>query len=117
MIRSRFYYCAPEGSLHMEVRGHAGWGPKGKDPVCGAVSSLVCTLGEAVERMYHQSMLRRCPRVVLEPGRAEIIAVPKASALREALIVFWFAELGLCGLAEGFPGNVIVEETMTVDAG
>ena len=113
MILSKFYTAA-DGSLHMKTAGHAGAAPKGQDLVCAGVSTLAETLAQAVERLYYQGMLRRCPRVELEEGRAEIIAQPKARFYKEAAMVFWTVQNGMGALAAGFPGNVKLEEALRV---
>ena len=112
-IQAKFYRGG-EGSLHMLLSGHAGAGPKGQDLVCAASSALACTLGRAVERLYEQGMLRRVPKVELYEGGAEIIAVPKERFFREGAMVFWTVQNGIAELAEGFPGNVRLTETMKV---
>lgn len=111
MILSRFY-AAADGSLHMKTSGHAGAAPKGQDLVCAGVSTLAQTLARAVERLYYQGMLRRCPRVELYEGNAEIIAQPKPGYRSEAAMVFWTVQNGIAELAAGFPGNVKLEEAM-----
>ena len=111
MILAKFY-CSGDGSLHMQALGHAGAGPKGQDLVCAGVSTLAETLARAVERMYYQGMLRRCPRVELYEGNAEIIAQPKARFRKEVAMVFWTVQNGIAELAAGFPGNVKLEEAM-----
>ena len=111
MILAKFY-CGGDGSLHMQALGHAGAGPRGQDLVCAGVSTLAETLAQAVERLYHQGMLRRCPRVELYEGNAEIIAQPKARFRKETAMVFWTVQNGIAELASGFPGNVKLEETM-----
>lgn len=113
MIQAKFYTGA-DGSLHMAAQGHAGAAPKGQDLVCAAASALAETLAQAVERLYYQGMLRRCPRVELEEGRAEIIAQPKARFYKETAMVFWTVQNGMAALAAGFPGNVQLEETLRV---
>lgn len=112
MIQVKFFVCQPEGSIHMRLKGHAGYAPKGQDLVCAGASTLAYTLGEAMERMYHQNMLRRCPRIEIGEGRAEIIAVPKAEYFQMALLAFWVVESGMCSLGMNFPGFVRVEEVM-----
>lgn len=114
MITAKFY-CPRDGSVHMRMEGHAGAGVKGEDLVCAGASMLACTLGAAVERMYEQSMLRRCPRVELAEGCAEIIAVPKPRLFQEVLMVFWTIQSGIAALAGSFPGNVTLEETMRIE--
>lgn len=96
----------------MTLRGHAGAGPKGQDLVCAGASALACTLGRAVERLYEQSMLRRCPRVELYQGNAEVIAVPKERFDRECAMVFWTVQNGIGELAASFPENVRLEEAL-----
>lgn len=98
----------------MSVAGHAGAAPRGEDLVCAGMSTLACTLGAAVERMYEQRMLRRCPKVELAAGSAEIVAVPKLRFYQEALMVFWTVQNGAGALAGSFPGNVRMEETLHV---
>ena len=80
--------------------------------VCAAASALAETLAQAVERLYYQGMLRRCPRVELYEGNAEIIALPKARFRKETAMVFWTVQNGIAELASGFPGNVKLEEAM-----
>ena len=113
MIQAKFYTGA-DGSLHMAAQGHAGAAPKGQDLVCAAASALAETLAQAVERLYYQGMLRRCPRVELVEGRAEIIAQPTARFYKETAMVFWTVQNGMGALAAGFPGNVKLEETLRV---
>ena len=111
MILSKFYTAA-DGSLHMKTAGHAGAAPKGQDLVCAGVSTLAQTLAQAVEWLYYQGMLRRCPRVELCEGNAEIIAQPKQAFRTEAAMVFWTVQNGIAALAESFPENVMLEEAM-----
>lgn len=111
MIQAKFY-CGGDGSLHMRAVGHAGAGPKGQDLVCAGVSTLAETLARAVERLYFQGMLRRCPRVELYEGNAEIIAQPKTRLRKEVAMVFWTVQNGMAELAASFPGNVSLEETL-----
>lgn len=111
MIQAKFY-CGGDGSLHMQAVGHAGAGPKGQDLVCAGVSTLAETLAQAVERLYFQGMLRRCPKVELYEGNAEIIAVPKERLHREVAMVFWTVQNGIAELAASFPGNVSLEEAL-----
>lgn len=99
----------------MCMTGHAGAGVRGADLVCAGASMLACTLAEAVERMYEQRMLRRVPRVELEEGRAEIIVLPKRTAFQAAAMAFWTVQTGVNALAESFPGNVHLGETMFVE--
>ena len=80
--------------------------------MCAGVSALTETLARAVERLYFQGMLRRCPKVELYEGNAEIIAVPKGPFRKEVAMVFWTVQNGIAELAASFPGNVKLEEAM-----
>lgn len=100
--------------MHLRMDGHAGWGPQGADLVCAGASTLAYTLAEAVERLYRQRMLRRCPRIEISQGSAEIIAVPKAEFMQEVLLTFWVVEAGIYALGQSFPGSIKMEETLRV---
>ena len=113
MILAKFY-AAADGSLHMKASGHAGAAPKGEDLVCAGASTLAEALARAVERLYYQGMLRRCPRVELYEGNAEIIAQPKPVFRTEAAMVFWTVQNGMAALAESFPENVKLEEVLRI---
>ena len=135
MIHVEFYRDTKNGSVQMEMQGHAETAPKGQDLVCAAASALAETLAQAVERLYYQGMLRRCPRVELEEGRAEIIVqpvqflyeqdrllekpviqivdgyahiqvYPRKCALAETLMTFWVAQAGAFVLERNFPRAV-----------
>lgn len=112
MIRTKFYIVEPEGSIHMVMWGHAGAAPRGQDLVCAGCSTLACTLGEAVERLYQQGMLRRYPRVEIKAGEAEIIALPKPAFFQEVMMLFWLAETGIGLLNRNYPDYVSLEEAM-----
>ena len=57
------------------VKGHAGCGEYGKDPVCAAVSILVHTLAENVTKMEAEQRAQKCV-VDMESGDAEISCKP-----------------------------------------
>lgn len=61
----------PEKSS-LTVFGHAHYGEKGKDIVCAAVSSLVCTVAQAVELLYKDGILKDRPKTELSDGNAFI---------------------------------------------
>ena len=75
-----------DGNCFLEVRGHAGSGPKGKDLVCAAVTALVLTLGEHAEN--HS----------IHPGSARL-----SGGSRE---VYKAMARGFQLLAENFPQSV-----------
>lgn len=115
MIRTKFYIIEPEGSIHMVMQGHAGSAPRGQDLICAGCSTLACTLGEAVEQLYLQGMLRRYPRVEITEGKAEVIALPKPTFFQEVMMLFWMAETGISLLNRNYPDNVLLEEAMKIN--
>lgn len=112
MVETKIF-AAGEG-LHLEAEGHAGTAPRGENLVCAGVSTLVQTLAEAVWRLYEQGMLERVPRVEMEEGRAEIIAVPKEAFRGICLVAFWQCQVGLGLLAEQFEDCVEMKEVLRV---
>lgn len=114
MIHAKFYCVDPEGSLHMVMWGHAGAAPKGQDLVCAGASVVACALAEGMEMAYEQGMLRRYPRIVLQAGKAEVIALPKTAFFRDVLMLFWMAEVAMNLLGREFPQNVSLEESLRV---
>lgn len=115
MIEAKFY-IGTDGSVHAVVSGHAASAPKGQDLVCAGVSALVTALGAAVERMYWQEMMARCPRIELGEGYAEIIASPKDELYGAAVMAFWVIQNGVAELARTFPEYVKITETMRIAA-
>ena len=102
MIRARY----GRRGLCMDLRGHALYAPKGKDPVCAAVSALAFTaaaaLQEEAERFY--------PRVVLRPGEMRIACEPAEGsrrACRRLLDTIW---IGFELLARDYPDCVSAEK-------
>lgn len=102
MIRARY----GRRSLSLDLRGHAQYGPKGKDIVCAAASALAFTAAAALqdesERFY--------PRVVEQPGALRIACEPAEGsrrACRRLLDTIW---IGFELLAQQFPEYVSAEK-------
>lgn len=78
----------------LRAAGHAGFAAPGRDVVCAAVSTLLCTLAQELSG-------RPDARVRLEPGLAEVECPPDEPALA-------FAAAGLRLLAAHCPRYVRV---------
>lgn len=97
------------------LHGHAGAGPEGHDLVCAGVSALAGALGSAVERMDQNGMLLDMPDVNLLKGYALIQAAPKEEFLDAVLMAFWTIQNGLAELAEQYPENIELVQTLRVE--
>jgi len=101
MIRARY----GRRGLFLDLRGHAQAGPKGKDPVCAAASTLAFTAAAALqegERFY--------PRIVIRPGGMRISCEPAEGsrrACRRLLDTIW---IGFELLARDYPDCVSAEK-------
>lgn len=113
MIRVEFSAPA-DGSFRLRLRGHAGAGAPGHDPVCAGASTLAYTLAEVVRQLEGAQMLAQAPKLTLQPGYAHIIARPREEYWQIAAMVFWTAEMGFATLAQGYPENVTMEGVMKV---
>ena len=90
------------------IDGHANSGDPGHDLVCAGVSTLAYTLAANVGNLEDRGMVRR-PTVVLETGKAEIVAKPKPSHKATAELVFQSVCVGFEVLAANYPQYVSYE--------
>ena len=67
MVHILYYRDTPS----LRLRGHAGAGEPGKDPVCAAVSALALTLAYNVAQLVTQGNATR-PEIRLEQGDSAI---------------------------------------------
>lgn len=102
----RFRIDPHKGELR--VLGHAGYGEKGSDPVCAAVSALVLTLCRRVEELDDQGAVR-IRALAAEPGAAFVHCVPLPGHGEQTEEAFRVIAAGLRMLAREYPGYV--EET------
>lgn len=106
MIHARFYRDEKQGSLNMEVRGHAGAAPKGHDLVCAGASTLAYTLAQALRFLCENGRLEDVLVCAVSDGRADIRAVPKAAFEGDALCAFFTVQAGFYVLAANYPEYV-----------
>ena len=109
MITARFYQKPSAGSIHMSIKGHAGAAPKGEDLICSAATMLAYTVGQAVQFMDEQGMLKKKPKIKIKDGEATVIATPKEETFAEVLHTFWVGQCGAHVLAHNYPQHVKLE--------
>ncbi len=93
----------------LTVKGHAGAGIYGADPVCAAVSILVYTLGENLCALDRKQQLDGCT-VHLSGGAAVLSARPKRLWRRKTDRVFRTVCRGFRLLDAEYPAYVRYEE-------
>ena len=98
----------PRGPL-LTVKGHAGAGLYGSDPVCAAVSILVYTLAESVQALEQQKRLSAAT-VHLRSGCAVISARPRRFQGKALTCAFSTVCNGFRLLAGEYPGNLQFSE-------
>lgn len=105
MINVHFFKLE-DGSIHLEMSGHAGTAPKGEDLVCAGASMLCYTLGQAVTFLHSQDALSHLPVIEIQEGRASIIAVPKSEYEGVVYTAFWTVQAGFYALSSNYPDCV-----------
>ena len=91
-------------TFELAVNGHAGYGKKGKDIVCSAISTLFYTLGEALyESVY---MLEDAPIFKDEEGEGYLACTPKEEHKNTITRTYWTVLVGMHMMAEQYPKNV-----------
>jgi len=105
MVEVKFH-AYPDGHLGMTVRGHAGFGEKGQDIVCAAVSILVLTAAETAQRLYLRGHLTQAPETVLQEGFARVRLQPKPRFRQQARQALETVRTGMELLACSHPRHV-----------
>ena len=104
MIHTVFY--RKDGTVCMQMQGHAKTAPKGADLVCAAATTLAYTLAQAVQFLYEQGRLEEKPKIQIEDGYAFVSASPNGDSLAETLMVFWVSQVGAYVLEHNYPQAV-----------
>ena len=104
MIHTHFFQ--KNGTVCMEMQGHAMTAPKGADLVCAAATTLAYTLAQAVQFLYEQGRLEEKPKIQIEDGYAFVSASPNGDSLAETLMVFWVSQVGAYVLEHNYPQAV-----------
>lgn len=95
--------------LSLAMKGHAGAGQKGSDPVCAACSVLAATLREMVANGVKNGAFYEEPTLHLAGGDALISCAPRADFYIEFLHAYYMAHVGLSLLAADYPECVHTE--------
>ena len=116
MIEVRFFE-GKDGYLNLRMQGHAGAGAPGRDLVCAGGSTLAYALGRAAQYLEQADMLAEPAQVQLQPGAAAVTVRPKAGFRQAAALVFWTVQVGIHELAETYPSNVALRESIRLKGG
>ena len=108
MVEVKFH-AYPDGRLGMTVGGHAGFGEKGQDIVCAAVSILTLTAAETAQQLYLRGCLMQMPETVLEEGFARVQLWPKPRFRQQARQTLETVRTGMGLLARSHPRHVRVK--------
>ena len=112
MVEVRFELDREKGFLSMEVLGHAGFAQLGKDPVCAGASVLAMTLAQCAGTMEEAGRLGKKAHIVVRGGRVLVTVKPKPERWDEAAQMFRVGETGFRLLAEAYPENVIIRNSV-----
>ena len=91
-------------TLELSVNGHAGYGKKGKDIVCSAISTLFYTLGETLNQS--REMLKKEPIFKDEDGKGVLSCVPKKEYRGDIALTYRTILIGMELVANNYPDNV-----------
>lgn len=95
-----------EGRLTLQLKGHAGAGNGGSDPVCAAASILTYTAAQFFSYLYGEGKLQEAPELKLEKGDSLLRASPGEPYYEEALHGLYVLCLGFELLARQYPQNL-----------
>lgn len=95
-----------EGRLSLQLKGHAGAGSTGLDPVCAAASILTYTAAQFFSYLYGEGKLLEAPELKLEKGDSLLSARPGQDYYEEALHGLYVLCLGFELLARQYPRNL-----------
>lgn len=109
MIQVRFSVSHDNKVVSMEMKGHAGSAPKGEDLICASATMLAYTAAQAVQFLWENEQLQRKPKIRLEDGKAQIVAIPKEDSAAQVMHAFWVVQCGAHVLAHNYPGHVRLE--------
>lgn len=95
-------FCRTDAENSLTAEGHAGWAESGRDVVCAAVSALIFSLAQAVEKRREPCDTEARSAAVLCEGEARI------RCGRTAVTDAWFSLTvnGLSAIARQYPGFI-----------
>lgn len=104
------YIHADTGFL-LRIKGHAGAGPIGADPVCAAVSILIYTAAQCALELYEDERLQQWPIVEIESGKSLVAADARQAHIGKVGQIFETVMTGFYLLAKQYPQYVTVKES------
>lgn len=110
-------FAVENGSLIMDMKGHASFAELGKDPVCAGASILAMTAAQCVRGMEAEGKLRKKAKIRICSGRVLVVCTPKQEFFSEALHLYYITETGMHLLSESYPENVTLIQFVIPDAG
>ena len=87
-------------TLELEVKGHANHDKKGEDIVCAAISTLFCTLSQAL--LESRNMLKAKPVIKDKDGDGYIQCKPKKEFEGNIARTYWTILVGFQGVADEY---------------
>ena len=99
-------FSRDKDSITLRLKGHAGMAKKGEDIICASASILAYTVAQSLQFLYEEGGLEKRPLIRLDSGDAEITATPKHTSYKEALHIFFVAQVGYHLLAHNYPQYV-----------
>ncbi len=99
-------FCRNDNGITLRLTGHAGMAKEGEDIVCASASILAYTVAQSLLFLYEEGGLEENPLIRLDSGDAEITAIPKDTSYKEALHIFFVAQVGYSLLAHNYPQYV-----------
>ena len=87
-------------TLELEVKGHAEYDNKGEDVVCAAISTLFCTLGQAL--LESKNMLKMKPIIKDKDGDGYIRCKPKKEFEGNIARTYWTILVGFQLVADEY---------------
>ena len=104
-------YVRRDASFLLQVSGHAGAAPRGKDLVCCGVSVLVQTLAQRVLDLYTEGLLQEFPETILSPADSCVAAKALPETVQLVGQTFAVILTGLRMLAEQYPQFITIFES------
>lgn len=95
-----------DNGITLRLKGHAGMAKKGEDIVCASASILAYTVAQSLQFLFDEGGLEENPLIRLDSGDTEITAIPKDTSYKEALHIFFVAQVGYSLLAHNYPQYV-----------
>ena len=88
----------------LDITGHAEHGKKGEDIVCSAISTLFCTLAEALYES--KTMLEEPIDFSDEDGNGHLSCKPKAEYEANVSLIYWTILTGFDLVSKNYKKNV-----------